>query len=210
MLLSDKDIVPYQRNNTAGVHPLSELNPDIRRFCEDSAPGLLPNCILCDRLSEFKNSPCEHVTYCVVHAIDGTRCNACNADITNYIPLVPYANRRRKKIQSRRDSSQSIWNPVVPYSDTTIHAGGMPTYMPLPPKPVIPVSKPPEPVAPNPPPKGESGAGGECGICYGNYSEVNKVLIDPCGHTCCRTCGENLKKYHICRQPVLKLINVFD
>ena len=201
--------IPYQGRNAAGVHPLSELNPDIRRFCEDRAPGLLPDCILCDRLSEFKNSPCEHVTYCVVHAIDGTRCNTCNADITMYIPLVPYANTRRKRIHgvNRR---QNLWNPFAP-SDTPIHPGDDRTYIPPHSTPAIvlpPVVKPPEPAPPNPPPKEETG--GECGICYGNYQEIGKVVIDPCGHTCCKVCGDRLKECHICRQPILKLINVYD
>ena len=186
--------VPYQRKNEAGVHPLSELNPDIRRFCEDRAPGLLPDCILCNRLSEFRNSPCEHVTYCVVHAIEGSRCNTCGVDITSYISLVPFANQRRRKIQAAR-MVHSLSSPAVPSFDTPIHSVSTPR---------IPVSKPPEPA----PPKEEPG--GECGICYGSYSEVNKVLIDPCGHTCCRTCGGNLVECHICRQPILKLINVFD
>ena len=196
--------VPYQRKNATGVHPLSELNPDIRRFCEDRAPGLLPDCILCDRLSEFKNSPCEHVTYCVVHAIDGTRCTTCNAYITNYIPLVPYANTRRKKIQGT-NRRQSLWNSG-PHIDRPIHP--VDVHVSSPPKPVISFVKPPEPTPPNPPK--EVPAGGECGICYGNYSENVKVLIDPCGHTCCKECGQKLKECHICRQPILKLLNVFD
>ena len=194
--------VPYQRENAAGVHPLSDLNPDIRRFCEDSAPGLLPDCILCNRLSEFKNSPCEHVTYCVVHAIDGSRCTTCSAIIAMYVPLVPYANTRRKKFQGmrRRDIS---WNPIP--------SGEFPTYTSLRPIPVIPpVVKAPEPAPPNPAPVKEELGGGECGICYEGYKKVGKVAIDPCGHTCCKVCGGRLKECHICRQPILKMLSVFD
>ena len=179
--------VPYQRKNEAGVHPLSELNPDIRRFCEDRAPGLLPDCILCNRLSEFKNSPCEHVTYCVVHAIEGSRCNTCGVDITSYISLVPFANQRRRKIQAANIPTNAPAD-ISSFLKPKVFA---------------------KPAPPNPAPVKDELVG-ECGICYGNYNEFSKVLIDPCGHTCCKNCGQKLKECHICQQPILKLINIFN
>ena len=103
--------VPYQRRNAKGVFPLSGLNPDIIRFCEDRV-CLLPKCVLCDRLSEFQNSPCEHVTYCVVHAIDGIRCITCNAVITMYVPWHTSANARRKKIQGVKPLAPAPPNPA--------------------------------------------------------------------------------------------------
>ena len=210
--------VPYQKRNMAGLSPLAELNPDVRRYCEDNAPPQLPDCTLCSRMAEFMNAPCGHVTYCIVHAIDGSRCYTCSGEVTRYNPLAPFANQRR--MRRRTGSIIHLPQPTNP--------------RPLPPNlppPVlapiltdtqdiyanqhllssISVREPPMPVAPAPALAAADEEGtNECGICFESYKDVTRIAIDPCGHMCCKNCAEHLKECHICRQPILKILRLFS
>ena len=211
--------VPYQKKNMAGVSPLAELNPDVRRYCEDNAPPQLPDCTLCNRMAEFMNAPCGHVTYCVVHAIDGSRCYTCNGEVTKYNPLAPFANQRRMRSQGgNRMFLTETLNPRGPPPPPPLQPAqfleSQETYINPNPSLVstLPSGAPPPPSTPmreEPAPAEEEGTN-ECGICFESYREVIRVAFDSCGHMCCKNCSQHLKECHICRQPILKIIQLYS
>ena len=204
--------IPYDKKNAAGLSPLTKLNPEVRKYCEDKAPPLLPDCALCHKLAEFQNCPCGHVTYCVVHAIPESRCFTCRVEISRYNPLTPSAEFRRRSLLGM----SSLHIPPAP--------------IPTPPPPPSMFSPPPDSgctysipttsesertkAPPEPPKKPEEEGGAlantnECSICMETFKKVVRVAIDPCGHMCCDICAERLKECHICRGPILKILRLF-
>ncbi|KAI6661481.1 E3 ubiquitin-protein ligase MIB2-like isoform X2 [Oopsacas minuta] len=199
--------VPYLKKNISGVSALSELSPDVRRYCEDKAPPQLPDCTLCNLMAEFMNTPCGHVTYCIVHSIDGSRCYTCNGEVTNFNPLAPFALERRLRVQGNHNLIDQTHIPVNPRISYPPAIDDIP--VPLPPN--LTHSLPPAPpphISPTESlqPKEED----ECDICCESYKERFRVAFDPCGHVSCKVCAEQLKECHKCRRPIIKWIRIFS
>ena len=224
--------VPYLKKNMAGLSPLSELSPDVRGYCENNAPPPLPDCTLCNRMAEFKNTPCAHVTYCIVHSIDGSRCYTCNGEVTRYNPLTPTAMKRRERYQrgarlfpnqssSPRYLPTGLPPPILPQDEPqeiyatprlSIHSSIPATITKTARTSSVPA--PDRPTSVHAPARAPISAPedslNECFICFESYGEVSKIAIDPCGHQCCIKCAEKLKECHICRQPILKILRLFS